>query len=71
MYDPFTGAFVSAVASASVTGPELDLADAMATAVLAGCPASVIEGIDGYELLVVGNDGSVSHTDGFPLASPA
>ena len=70
VYDPFTGQSVSAVASATVTGPELDLADAMATALLAGGQKAldVLDRSGGYEALLVTGDGATLRTDGFPAA---
>jgi thiamine biosynthesis lipoprotein len=70
-FDPFTGQAVSAVASATVTGPELDLADAMATALLAGGQKAldVLDRSGGYEALVVTCDGRMVRTDGFPAAA--
>jgi thiamine biosynthesis lipoprotein ApbE len=53
-----------------VTGPDLGLADALATAVaVAGVPGlELIEPLDGYEALVIGLDGSKRWTEGFPFA---
>ena len=71
IFDPFTGRSASAVASASVTGPELDLADAMATALVAGGAAAfeLIAAVPGYEALVIGHDGRLTSTPGFPIAT--
>jgi thiamine biosynthesis lipoprotein len=72
LIDPHTGQPAARVASASVTGPDLGLADALATAVaVAGEPGlSFIEPIDGYEALVIGFDGSRRWTRRFPFARP-
>jgi thiamine biosynthesis lipoprotein len=53
-----------------VTGPDLGLADALATAVaVAGVPGlALIEPLDGYEALVIALDGSKRWTAGFPFA---
>lgn len=72
VWDPFTGQPVNAVASATVTGPRLDLADAMATALLAG-GRPALEALDrsgGFEVLVIALDGGSEATAGFPLAAP-
>lgn len=70
LVDPWTGRPHAAVASASVTGPELDLADAAATALAVAGPDGFAFLADwpGYEGLVVGHDGAVAATPGFPLA---
>jgi thiamine biosynthesis lipoprotein len=60
-------------ASASVTGPDLGLADALATALaVAGGPGlAFIEPLEDYEALVIGFDGSKTRTRGFPTAAAA
>ena len=60
------------VGSASVTGPDLGLADALATALaVAGEPGlAFIEPLDGYEALIIGLDGSRRRTEHFPLTEP-
>jgi thiamine biosynthesis lipoprotein len=70
LIDPHSGRAVSQVGSASVTGPDLGLADALATALaVAGDPGlALIEPLDGYEALVIGLDGSKRWTKGFPFA---
>jgi thiamine biosynthesis lipoprotein len=70
LIDPHSGRPVSPVGSASVTGPDLGLADALATAVaVAGVPGlELIEPLDGYEALVIGLDGRKRWTEGFPFA---
>ena len=67
VFDPFNGQSAAAVASATVTGPDLGLADALATGLLAGGPAAVgaIEDLEGYEALLIGWDGALRPTDGF------
>ena len=61
----------SRAASASVTGPDLGLADALATAVaVAGAPGlDMVEALDGYEALIIAIDGSRRWTEHFPFAS--
>lgn len=70
LYDPFTGRAAAAVASATVTGPELDLADALATALAVGGDAALeqITWPSGYEALLIRLDGSMVRTGGFPEA---
>ena len=69
--DPHTCQQVSAVASATVTGPDLDMSDALATALVAGGEQALpqIVAYEGYEALLIGNDGSFTATDGFPEAA--
>ena len=68
--DPFAGVPRSSVASATVIGPELDLADALATALAVGGREVLdrIAELDGYEALSIGFDGLVQRTPGFPEA---
>jgi thiamine biosynthesis lipoprotein len=70
LIDPRTGTQQSRVASASVTGPDLGLADALATALaVAGADGlGFIEPIDGYEGFVIGCDGLWTSTAHFPFA---
>lgn len=67
VFDPFTGRADSAVASATVTGPDLALADALATGLLAGGDAALgaFDDLDGYEALLIGWDGAMRSTAGF------
>ncbi len=69
LFDPRTRRAAAAVASATVTGPELGLADALATALaVGGLPLlERLEAIDGVEALVIGHDGERRWTPGFPL----
>jgi len=68
---PATGAAASAVASASVSGPDLGWADALATALCAGGRDALgaVDDLDGYAALVIDHDGSVYMTPGFPLST--
>jgi thiamine biosynthesis lipoprotein len=70
LIDPHSGHPAARAASASVTGPDLGLADALATAVaVAGEPGlAFIQPIEGYEALIIGHDGSRRWTERFPLA---
>ena len=69
LIDPHTGRPARA-ASASVTGPDLGLADALATALaVAGAPGlDFVKALDGYEALVIAPDGSRRWTEQFPFA---
>lgn len=67
--DVRTGAPATAAVSATVTGPDLALADAFATGLL----AAGADGFDavlaaGYEALIVTGEGRELHTPGLPLA---
>lgn len=70
LVDPRTGLPVERVASASVTGPDLSLADALATALAVAGPEGLrfVEAVQGYEGFVIGNDGLWRATPGFPFA---
>jgi len=72
LIDPRSGRPTTRAASASVSGPDLGLADALATALaVAGEPGlDVIGRLDGYEALVMSFDGSRRWTKDFPFASP-
>jgi thiamine biosynthesis lipoprotein len=71
LIDPRSGHPAARAASASVTGPDLGLADALATALaVAGEQGlALIDGLDGYEALVINPDGSKRRTRGFPVAA--
>ena len=70
LIDPHSGKAAARVASASVTGPDLGLADAFATALaVAGEDGlELIEALDGYEALIIAVDGSRRWTGHFPFA---
>ncbi|HEX9063883.1 MAG TPA: FAD:protein FMN transferase [Streptosporangiaceae bacterium] len=70
LIDPRSGRPATAVASASVTGPDLALADALATALALAGEAGLefVEPLDGYEALVIGLDGARRATARFPFA---
>jgi FAD:protein FMN transferase len=70
LVDPRTDRPVARAASASVTGPHLGLAEALATAVaVAGTPGlDMVEALDGYEALIIALDGSRRWTRRFPFA---
>lgn len=69
LIDPRTGRPACSVASATVTGPELGLVDALATALaVAGQEGlEAIEGLDGHEGLVIAHDSSWHSTRHFPF----
>lgn len=70
LIDPHSGQPATRVASATVTGPDLGLADALATAIaVAGEDAlALLDPLDGYEGLVIGPDVSRRWTAKFPFA---
>jgi thiamine biosynthesis lipoprotein len=71
LIDPWTRRPTTRAASASVTGPDLGLADALATALVIAGKAGLtsIEAIDGYQGFVISFDGTWQWTDGFAFAS--
>ena len=73
LIDPHLGRPAARAASATVTGPDLGLADALATAVaVAGAPGlAFIEPLENYDALVIGFDGSRRWTERFPFAPRA
>ncbi|MCW2955753.1 MAG: thiamine biosynthesis lipoprotein [Thermoleophilia bacterium] len=67
--DPRTGTeATSSVAGATVVGPQLAIADALATALVAAGP-ELLAGVlaAGYEALTVGSDGALQATPAFPF----
>jgi thiamine biosynthesis lipoprotein len=73
LVDPRTGERVARAASASVCGPDLGLADALATALAVAGPIAleIVEELDGYEGLLVGFDGDWHHSRHFPFVRSA
>ncbi|NNN08107.1 MAG: FAD:protein FMN transferase [Acidimicrobiaceae bacterium] len=67
LFNPFSHTFVSAVASASVTGPNLGVCDAFATALSVGGHdvMVLIDKVDGYEAMTLDFAGSMRATPGF------
>lgn len=66
LIDPTTGRTARVASSATVTGPDLDLADALATGLAVG-GASVLRAIDsltGYEAYLIADDGRQYATPG-------
>lgn len=70
--DPRTGQPTTEIASATVVGPDLTLADAYATVlfVLATDGVAWLGDIDGYEGMVIDHDGRVASSPGFPFTRP-
>jgi thiamine biosynthesis lipoprotein len=70
--DPRTGEQSSCTVSATVTGPDLAVVDALATGLAAGGDEALaaIERLDGYEGWIIRPDGSDAGTAGFELAAP-
>ena len=73
LVDPRTGGAGSRAASASVCGPDLGLADALATALAVGGAEVLerLESLEGYEALMIATDGTRSWTSGFPFVPSA
>ena len=70
LIDPATGRPASRAASATVTGPSLALADALATGVAVGGDEAlaVVTGLDGYAAYLIRPDGSEVDTGGIAFA---
>jgi thiamine biosynthesis lipoprotein len=70
LIDPHSGQPTARAASASVTGPDLGLADALATALAVAGEAGLgfVAGVDGYEAMIIGNDAVARRSEHFPLA---
>ncbi len=66
LLDPATGRPATGVASATVTGPSLALADALATAVAVGADDALdaVGALDGYEGYLIRTDGTEADTGG-------
>ena len=73
LVNPRTGTFDTSVDSASVTGPDLGLADALATALAVGGDdvLALIEDLAEYEAFTIGPDGQWRWTAHFPFAPAA
>lgn len=71
LIDPVTGRPASRAASATVTGPRLALADALATAVAVGGDEALaaVAALDGYEGYLIRPDGSEADTGGVPFVT--
>ena len=71
LFDPRRGIFTASVASGTVVGPELGLADALATALVVGGTEvlDILERLDDFEGLVIESGGKLLTTTGFPIVS--
>jgi thiamine biosynthesis lipoprotein len=71
LIDPRSGRPASTAASATVCGPDLGLADALATALAVSGEAGLkfIDKLEGYEALVIALDGRWHQTNAFPVCS--
>lgn len=71
LLNPFTGQLASQAASATVTGPSLALADALATAMAVGGDAvlGIVAGLDGYAGYLIRPDASEADTGGIAFVS--
>jgi thiamine biosynthesis lipoprotein len=72
LIDPHSRRPMTRVASASVSGPDLGVADALATAVVVAGVAglALVETLEDYEALIIDFDGTLRWTEHFPFASP-
>lgn len=72
LVNPRTGRPSSSAASATVAGPSLALADALATALAVGGDDVLarLDALDGYEAYLVRADGSEAWTDHMPFEEP-
>jgi thiamine biosynthesis lipoprotein len=70
VFDPRSGRAEARCQSATVTGPELWLADALATGLLVAGEAglALVEAVAGYEACVISGSGSIAMTGSFPVA---
>ena len=70
VFDPATGEAGTRCKSATVTGPQLWLADALATGLLVAGEEGLraIEAVEGYEGYVIVDSGSTVSTSHFPFA---
>jgi thiamine biosynthesis lipoprotein len=71
LVNPFTGRPGGKAASATVTGPSLALADALATALAVGGDEvlGIVSGLDGYDGYLIRADGSEASTPGITFAA--
>ncbi len=67
LYNPFSHEYFTAVASASVAGPDLGVCDALATALSVGGHdvLALIDQLDGYDAMTIDADGSMRATPSF------
>jgi thiamine biosynthesis lipoprotein len=69
LIDPRTRLPAAQVVSASVTGPDLGLADALATALMVAGEGGLelVENLEGYEGMTIGFDGAINSSRQFPI----
>ncbi len=69
LYNPKARHFGTKVRSASVTGPDLGVADALATALVCGGTSALetLRHIDGYEAMITRFDDTIEASEGFPF----
>jgi len=69
--DPRTRRPATGTVSATVVGPDLALADALATGLVAAGADGLenVAGLSGYSAMIVASDGASLATDGFPAAA--
>ena len=72
LVDPHTGRPACRAASATVTGPRLAMADALATALAVGGDAALaaVAGLPGYAGYLIRPDGTETWTSGIQFAAP-
>ena len=72
LFSPHSGGFGAAALSATVVGPDLAVADGLATALAVGGDAAleVIDGLAGYEGWIVRPDGTDASTAGWRFGTP-
>lgn len=70
--DPFTGVPATRLLSATVVGPDLAVADAVATGLFAAGEdgLDLLAGLPGYEAWIVTPECAVHRTAGFPIVDP-
>ena len=71
IYDPTDGSVATGVISTAVIGPDLGVADALATGLMAGGARALehVARLSGHEALLIFSDGSRQATPHFPLTS--
>lgn len=71
LFDPATGRPGNRAVSATVTGPSLALADALATAVAVGGDGALaaVAALDGYAAYLIRPDGTEADTGGIDFVS--
>lgn len=72
IYDPRSSAAPTGIASVTVIGPSLTVADVLATAAFVASDAAlgVVASVPGYAALVIGRDAMVTASPGWPGSTP-